>query len=476
MNEYVAPTYTAPKGAAWYHFLHGYVPNHEIDFIYHPDIPQGPLVQQHFSHLARLVKYIEPRRGASYAFAIGNLSRDDTQYEAGRGGIAIMFGLRVHGVKDHAGRQDPPFCHAVGAIARHLDQDALLQAASAFHEKIVAGSDGHALARGFYREYAGDAQSAAGRAKLINTYIRSFDDVPGPGLSKLSLRWVPGTAAPPKRVIVVHPDDAPFDVIAAAIARIAAVLVESSIRWTVISTGREGDMPGGVTVRFVPANEATTEGADGLVLNLADVPVEPHEIAEKLFAARQVEVLAPDVQVGWRERFDKPSDNVPSKIDDGSDAVDKPENSVEEPSSTASVPRRRSHLMLLIAVGVFLAVGGAIVAVWALTRDRARALRRMDSSASASTVASQLATASDTSTASTVPTGSVEVLPETTPPTAVSAADSSAPSIVESATTSASASTSEPSIASSNARRKSAPTTSSSTSKSPRTPLFEVKP
>src|SRR4051812_9866628 len=118
---YVVPVYRATPGTAWYHFLHGNVPGHQIDFMYRPDVPQGPITRQHFSHLARLVKYIEPRAGSPFAFAIGNLSRDDTQYEPGRGGIALIFALRIHGARDHAGRQDPPFCHAVAAADRHLD-------------------------------------------------------------------------------------------------------------------------------------------------------------------------------------------------------------------------------------------------------------------------------------------------------------------------------------------------------------------
>ena len=78
---YIVPSYKAAEGAAWYHFLHGNVPGHQIDFMYRPEVPQGSLTRQHFSHLARLMKYIEPQTNSDYAFAIANLSRDDTQYE-----------------------------------------------------------------------------------------------------------------------------------------------------------------------------------------------------------------------------------------------------------------------------------------------------------------------------------------------------------------------------------------------------------
>ena len=40
------------------------------------------------AHLARFIKYIEPRQGAACAFAIANLSRDDTQHVPGHGGVA----------------------------------------------------------------------------------------------------------------------------------------------------------------------------------------------------------------------------------------------------------------------------------------------------------------------------------------------------------------------------------------------------
>src|ERR1700679_1854281 len=128
---YVVPSYRAPGDAAWYHFLHGNVPGHQIDFIYRAEVPQGPLTRQHFSHLSRLMKYIEPQSNERFAFAIGNLSRDDTQYEPGHGGVALIFGLRIHGATDHAGRQDPPFAHGIAAIDRALDGATLIEAAVA---------------------------------------------------------------------------------------------------------------------------------------------------------------------------------------------------------------------------------------------------------------------------------------------------------------------------------------------------------
>src|SRR4051794_3755164 len=97
LHEHVVPCYRAAEDAPWFHFLHGNVPGHQIDFMYRPEVPQGALSRQHYSHLARLMSYIEPHGGAEYAFAIGNLSRDDTQHEPGHGGVALIFGLRIRG-------------------------------------------------------------------------------------------------------------------------------------------------------------------------------------------------------------------------------------------------------------------------------------------------------------------------------------------------------------------------------------------
>src|SRR5690349_10408100 len=153
---YVVPAYRAPEDTSWYHFLHGNVPGHQIDFMYRAEVPQGPLTRQHFSHLARLMKYIEPQAGAPYAFAIGNLSRDDTQHEPGHGGVALMFGLRIQGITDHAGRQDPPFAHAVAAIDRQLDSSELLAAAGVFHRHVLAV----AQSAEWYRSYVRCAAEA----------------------------------------------------------------------------------------------------------------------------------------------------------------------------------------------------------------------------------------------------------------------------------------------------------------------------
>ncbi|AGP37688.1 hypothetical protein BE04_19900 [Sorangium cellulosum] len=385
---YVVPTYEAAPGEVWYHFLHGNVPGHQIDFIYRPDVPQGPLTQQHFSHLTQLINYIEPRSRHEYAFAIGNLSRDDTQHEPGHGGVALLFGLRIQGAKDHAGRQDPPFCHAIAAIDRHLDAAGLLEVALSFHRKLLPGVDSEASGSGWYHTYVRYGQNADALLPILRGYIVDFADLPAPEPSLLGLRWTAAEADPPRRVVIVHGPDEPFDAIAACAARIAGVLVESDIRWTAISNGREADMLGGVSVRFVPEHEARAEAEGGRVLRLGDVPHEPKEVAEQLFGAQEVRGARQPVMAGWQPFDGQPGsergaaravEGAPARAGaargDGGVAVGagtgrtierakRPAvREAEIEGATAAIDRSRRQLGLLIGVGVALAIGGAAAAV-----------------------------------------------------------------------------------------------------------------
>ncbi|MRG98045.1 hypothetical protein [Polyangium spumosum] len=298
---YEVPTYKVPYGATWFHFLHGNVPGHQIDFIYRPDVPQEPLTRQHFSHLSRLVKYIEPRHGSAYAFAIGNLSRDDTQYEAGHGGLAFIFGLRIKGAKDHAGRQDPPFCHSAAIIDRHLDGETIYGTALQFYQKLLPDEESQAEGSGWYHTYVQHAQNPDALLPLLKMYLEDFEDLHKPGPSGLSFRWTVEHSTPPKRVVIVYPDRVDFPTLAYCMARIANVLVESDIKWTAISNGREQDVVGGLTVRFVPRREATAEPADVVLMYLEQVPEDPAEIAAQLFNAHEVRISQmPDLRMNWR--------------------------------------------------------------------------------------------------------------------------------------------------------------------------------
>ena len=299
---YVVPTYHEPDDTPWYHFLHGNVPGHQIDFMYRAEVPQGPLTRQHFSHLARLMKYIEPQAGCPYAFAIGNLSRDDTQHEPGHGGVALMFGLRIQGITDHAGRQDPPFAHAVASIDRKLDRSELLATAGVFHRHVLAA----AQSAEWYRSYVRCAAEApAGMTDVLAEYVAGFSDLPSPPPSSLGLKWTVGESTPPARIVIVHDDDAPFGVIAACAAKIAAVLFPSDIRWSAISNGREADLPNGVTVRLVAASNVTPADDARGVHRVEEVPDDEEEIARQLFGMESTAAAATAKPVarGWRDKY-----------------------------------------------------------------------------------------------------------------------------------------------------------------------------
>ncbi len=283
--EYRVPTYEPDGDRGWFHFLYGNVPAHQIDFIYRPVVPREPLTRQHFTHLSRIVKYIEPRAGAEYSFAIANLSRDDTQFEPGHGGIAFVFGLRIHGARDHAGRQDPPFSHSAAAIDRHLDAQTLHQIAVQFYDKLLPEEKSQRGGGAWYRRYVANAGKSEALLPLLKGYLDEFAGLSVPEPSRLGLRWSAEHSSELRRVVVVYPDRADFSTLAHAMAQLAAVLIESDLKWTVISNGREHDVAGGLTVRFIPERDATAEADDVVVWSLDQLPQDPAEIAARLFGA-----------------------------------------------------------------------------------------------------------------------------------------------------------------------------------------------
>lgn len=282
---YVVPTYRAPADACWFHFLHGNVPGHQIDFIYRAEVPRGALTQQHFSHLARIIKYLEPRAGAPFAFAIGNLSRDDTQHEPGHGGVALILAHRIKGEMDHAGRRAPPFSHGVAAIDRNMDGESLFAAAMAFCRHMLdepSAADPRSLAPMYARF---NAAGSSERVGVVEEYRKGFDDLPNIGPSRLSKKWICRGGPAVKRILIGHGEDASFEALMRVAARIAAMLYQSDIRWTSITTGRHPEIPSGVSVRFVPRREAVASDADTRALQIEQVPEEEAAIAEQLFGA-----------------------------------------------------------------------------------------------------------------------------------------------------------------------------------------------
>lgn len=295
--------YRAEDDAPWYHVLHGNVPEHQIDFMYGPEVPQGALTPTHFSHLARLMKYIEPQTSDAHAFAIGNLSRDDTQHEAGHGAIALIFAFRIGGATDHAGRGRPPFAHGILAIDREVRRESLLEAITSFHRQAMEGGEAGSPADAFYRAYVRAVlERPDGVRGVVERYVEAFRDLPRLPRSDLPWAWVADAGAQPRRVAIVHDDGEPFGAIASVASRLAAVLFRSNLRWTAITTGREADIPGGLSVRLVAERDVAAEDLKGRLLRIKEVPEDEAELARAVFGARPYGAETPRA-VGWRERY-----------------------------------------------------------------------------------------------------------------------------------------------------------------------------
>lgn len=297
---YVVPRYRA-DGAAFHHVLHGTVPGHQIDFLYCPEVPQGALRPTHFGHLARLIKYIEPRDGAPYAFAIGNLSRDDVQHSPGHGGVAVLFALRVHGVVDHAGRDMPPYAHGVIAVDRELTYGALLRTVTALHGHFLEREGAEDRRGDFYRTYVRTMRESPGEVPdFLARAIREFGDLPSPPRSALGWDYVADGGEGPRQIALLYEEPMEIGMIAHWASRIVAFLYRSNIKWTSVSTGREIDIAGGTTIRFVPRSEARS-GQPGCSHDLDDLPDDEEALAALLFGARRRVLPAARPARGWRE-------------------------------------------------------------------------------------------------------------------------------------------------------------------------------
>ncbi|MCC6553999.1 MAG: hypothetical protein IT372_13395 [Polyangiaceae bacterium] len=330
--EYAVPRYRAPSGAPWYHALHGNVPGHEIDFIYCPEVPDGPLTLTHFGHLARLVKYIEPRTGSPFALAIGNLSRDDSQHEPGHGGLALVLGLRVSGVTDGAGRQDPPFAHAIAAIDRDLSGGALLDAALAFLRRVMGGRAAAASSSAFYRAYARCAEERPEDVPgLLDRYVGSFADLPAPQPSASPRCWEVDHGGRPGRLVVVHGDDEPLERVIGVAARLAVVLYRSNVRWTSITIGGDIEIPGGLSIQIVPRSQSAGVKRR-LLVPLDEVPEAEEDIARAIFGARPA--ARPEVRAAPADAGEVSGEREPVTPR----AVAKGRNEDEEPTLIRLVP------------------------------------------------------------------------------------------------------------------------------------------
>jgi hypothetical protein len=134
----------------------------------------------------------------------------------------------------------------------------------------------------------------------------------------------------------VHPDDEPFGTIAHAASRIGSVLYRSDIRWTSITTGREADIPGGVSVRFVTERDLTAEDRRGALLQIEHLAEDEAEIARAFGAKPRSDGGERRRYAGWRERY---AQGAPPEPDPSADAA--PLHAAPARSSYASSPPPR---------------------------------------------------------------------------------------------------------------------------------------
>ncbi len=249
-SPYQPHKYPPSEGTTWYHYIYGYVPNHQLDFFCRPSVP-GDILPQHFSHLNRLIQYIEPFDGSAVAFAICNLSRDDTQHEPGHGGLALVFGFRASGATDHAGRPNPPFTHSVVAVDRQFSEQAICDAALAFYKTFV-GKDGESAQDWFKSILCSRERMLDG----LPAYLARYNSLPS--LPKSTLRGtLTSTDSSTRRIVITHGENVPFEDVIAAASRAAALLYCSNIKWTAIFVGQDRRGVDGVSVHFVSASDPT---------------------------------------------------------------------------------------------------------------------------------------------------------------------------------------------------------------------------
>lgn len=348
-TAYRVPRYRAPDDTSFYHVLHGTVPGHQIDFMYCPEVPQGALAQTHFGHLSRLMRYIEARQGADFGFAIGNLSRDDVQHEPGHGGLAILFALRVPGVTDHAGRDMPPYAHGIVAVDRSLEYVQLVQAIVRLHKRFIE-RDGAAEQRGdFYRTYVRIMSEQPELAQaFLDAAIAQIEDIPHPDKSRLGFDFEvdPDAHSLPPRIYIVHDDAEPFSTLAHVSAQIGSALYRSNVKWTSITTGREIDIPGGTSVRFLPESEALTVREP--TYRIDDLPDDEGELLLRLFGAKRRVPKVAARRRGWREALaERPgtsrSERPPSFGGATSDSQDSGDIDVEIDDAAATLVVEPSH-------------------------------------------------------------------------------------------------------------------------------------
>lgn len=225
--------YQPTPGEHWYHVLFGHVPRFQMDFIIRPELPCRKFRPQHFAHLGPQIKFLSPAAGLQYAVAIGNLSSNDTQHVAGRGGLSLLVSTRVADLRDHAQRESPVFAHSIIAIDESLTVGSFSLTVVAFVERVLdAGLS-------FYRSYYTSGQ--ADNFERIYNYVRSLRDLPDPGDAADAAEVTPYSSdrPPPYNQILVDCRRVDTTEVLRLAARLGVILYQTNLKWTTITTGSE---------------------------------------------------------------------------------------------------------------------------------------------------------------------------------------------------------------------------------------------
>lgn len=363
-RAYNVPRYMPSDGATWYHYLYGYVPNHQLDFICRPE-KASEVSPQQFSHLNRLIQYIEPSGDAAYAFAVCNLSRDDTQHEPGHGGIALILGLRATTLTDHAGRPSPPFTHSIVAVNRQLEKEVLAEAALAFYEHF-SGKVGTS-ANAWFTEAIRSQERVT---TTLGPYLQNYSSLPTLHRSDLSLRWTCDDTSPRDlRVLVVCGDDEPFEGRIVMAVRMASVLYCSNAKWTAIFVGQDRRNVDGISLRLVSKSDLSTRSDDDCIFRFDSLDsFDEDEFAQRVGIRRYVPRNIPqdDPQITINDTSD--ALEMSAQTDDESKDTERPIT----PENGKDVSRLRSARWRRWLFGLSAFVAIVVPSIWIVIKTTSR--------------------------------------------------------------------------------------------------------
>lgn len=216
----------------WYHVLFGHVPRFQMDFILRPELPCRKFRPQHFAHLGPQIKFLSPAAGHKYALAIGNLSSNDTQHVAGRGGISLIVSTRVADLRDHAQRESPVFAHGLIAIDEPLEAAQLARSAQSFVDRVL--DDGLRFYHGYY------SSGQADNFERVYGYIRSLRELPAPdGADAAGVGCYSSEEPPPYNQILIDCRGLDDRLVVQLAARLGVILYRTNLKWSAVTTGVE---------------------------------------------------------------------------------------------------------------------------------------------------------------------------------------------------------------------------------------------